>query len=307
MASDPGSTGPAPGLCSMTGFGDASTQVDGAHYTVEIRSLNNRYLKIQVRLPEELQGLEPELESALSKRLNRGSVVAAVRYADASADAAATVNVSVIQRYLAQVLALPGLEDTPVHIDLGSLLSLPGVLLNDPESDRLPRARAVLLRLLGEATDRLVAMRTREGEMLTQELHRHCGVVSRNLTIVSDHVPRLIELYQDKLRQRMANLLAGSGAAVREEDLLREVAVFAERSDIAEEVARLQGHLDQFARIIDSSNGEPSGRTLDFIAQEMLREANTIGSKCLDVEVSRLIVEIKGAIDRIKEQVQNVE
>ena len=94
---------------------------------------------------------------------------------------------------------------------------------------------------------------------------------------------------------------------VREEDLLREVAIFAERSDIAEEVARLQGHLEQFTQIIDADAKKPSGRTLDFIAQEMLREANTIGSKCLDVDVSRRIVEIKGAIDRIKEQVQNVE
>jgi uncharacterized protein (TIGR00255 family) len=116
-----------------------------------------------------------------------------------------------------------------------------------------------------------------------------------------------VQLYQERLRQRMQALLAESGTAVQDEDLLREVAVFAERTDIAEEVARLEGHLAQFTEIIDSEDGEPSGRTLDFLSQELLREANTIASKCLDVEISRRIVEIKGAIDRIKEQAQNVE
>jgi uncharacterized protein (TIGR00255 family) len=173
--------------------------------------------------------------------------------------------------------------------------------------ERVERARDVLLRLLEQACDKLVSMREREGRMLHGELHRHCKAIAAHLDVVATRVPRMIELYQEKLRLRMQALLAESGASVRDEDVLREVAVFAERSDVAEEVARLEGHLDQFRSIIDDDRDEPSGRTLDFITQEMLREANTIGSKCLDVEVSRRIVEIKGAIDRIKEQVQNVE
>lgn len=150
-------------------------------------------------------------------------------------------------------------------------------------------------------------MRQREGEMLHQELHGHCRAIAEHLAVVTERVPGVVKLYQQKLLQRMESMLMESGATAREEDLVREVAVFAEKSDIAEEVARLQGHLSQFAEIIDGKSGSPIGRTLDFIAQEMLREANTIGSKCLDVEVSRRIVEIKGSIDRIKEQVQNVE
>jgi uncharacterized protein (TIGR00255 family) len=150
-------------------------------------------------------------------------------------------------------------------------------------------------------------MRTREGDMLLAELRKYCSLIADHLRVVKEHAPIMVELFQQRLRQRMEALLAESGAAVREEDLLREVAVFAERSDIAEEVSRLQGHIDQFSDLIDRERGEPIGRTLDFLAQEMLREANTIGSKCLDVEISRRIVEIKGTIDRIKEQVQNVE
>jgi len=292
---------------SMTGFGGAATQEEGTHYALEIRSLNNRYFKTQVRLPEELSGLEAELEAALAKRISRGSLVVAVRFSDTSAEAAARINVKAVQSYLDQLLGVPGLGHDSARVDLGALLLLPGVVVGEPGEERLQRARGVLLRLLDEACGRLIAMRQREGEMLHRELHRHCRAIADHLEVVVGRVPKMIELYQGKLRQRMASLLAETGASVREEDILREVAVFAERSDVAEEVARLQGHLSQFAEIIDSDGEEPSGRTLDFIAQEMLREANTIASKCLEVEVSRRIVEIKGAIDRIKEQVQNVE
>jgi uncharacterized protein (TIGR00255 family) len=292
---------------SMTGFGGASDQVDGAHYALEARSLNNRYFKVQVRLPEELQGLEAELEAALARRLSRGSAVITIRFADASADAAARINTSAVQRYLEQMLELREAGHEAVRIDLGTLLALPGVMMGDTGEQRLQRARTVLLRLLDEACDKLIAMRETEGQLIHEELHRHCRVIDRHLQVVRERVPQMIELYQDRLRLRMESLLATSGTAVRDEDLLREVAVFAERSDIAEEVARLDGHLAQFRELIDADGSEPIGRTLDFIAQEMLREANTIASKCLDVEVSRRIVEIKGAIDRIKEQAQNVE
>jgi len=292
---------------SMTGFGETSTQVDGANYVVEIRSLNSKYYKTQIRLPEELLALEAELESALSKRINRGSIVLTVRLADCSAKAAAKLNTSAIQHYLRQLLDVEGLAHDSTRIDLAALLALPGVVIPETGEERLEEARQVVQRLLGEACEKLQGMRSREGQMLHKDLHKHRQVIEDHLNVVAERVPTMIDLYQKRLHLRMESLLAESGAAVREEDLLREVAVFAERSDIAEEVSRLQGHLAQFADLIDSDNEEPIGRTLDFVAQEMLREANTIGSKCLDVEISRRIVEIKGAIDRIKEQVQNVE
>jgi uncharacterized protein (TIGR00255 family) len=292
---------------SMTGFGSAAAQEDGAHFVVEIRTLNNRYFKAQTRLPEELAGLEAELEAALARRLSRGSAVLIVRWVDASAAAAARINRNAVQSYLEQVFAIPGLDHESVHIDLGSLLALPGALMTDTGEDRLERARRVILRLLDDAARALIVMRDREGRMLHQELHKQCQLIAKHLAVVAERAPAVVEMYEERLRTRMQALLAKSGTAVREEDVLREVAVFAERSDIAEEVVRLQGHLEQFAEILDAEGEEPAGRTLDFVAQEMLREANTLGSKCLDAEVSRRIVEIKGAIDRIKEQVQNVE
>ncbi len=293
---------------SMTGFGEASAKVDGTHYGVEIRSVNNRYFKAQIRLPDELQGMEAELDSAVAKRLTRGSIIVAIRFSDTSANAAAQINTKAIQRYLEQLLSVPGLEHASARIDLGALINLPGVVISDSGEERLKNARQVLPKLINEACDKVEAMREREGRTLFADLQKHCHLIAEHLAVVKERVPATVVLYQERLRQRMQTLLAEvANSTVRDEDLLREVAIYAERTDIAEEVARLEGHLAQFGEIISADGEEPAGRTLDFLAQELLREANTIASKCLDVEISRRIVEIKGAIDRIKEQAQNVE
>lgn len=285
----------------------ATAEVGGVHYSVELRSLNNKYFKAVIRLPEELQLFEAELESQLTRRLTRGSVVMTLRYSDSSAAAAGRVNGAAVERYLQQLLAVPGLSHASVRIDLGTLLALPGVIVTDTGEDRIEQARPVVTRLVDEACDRLVAMRAREGAVVFDELHRHAAAIGVRLAEIASRVPRVVEQYQERLRVRINALLADAGTAVRDEDLLREVAVYAERSDVAEEVSRLTGHLQQFAEIIDATDDEPAGRTLDFLAQEMLREANTIASKSSDGEISRRIVEIKGAIDRIKEQAANVE
>lgn len=292
---------------SMTGFGTAAADVDGTHYSVELRSINNKYFKATIRLPEEISVLEPELESLLTKRLTRGSVTLAARYSDVSAAAAAEINTAALERYLQQLLEAPGLGHDAVRVDLGALLALPGVVVADTGEARVERARPALLRLADEACERLIGMRVREGGTLHEVLHGLGNFISTRLAEVAEGAPKVVEQYQERLRTRITALLAESGAAVRDEDLLREVAVYAERSDVAEEIVRLDSHLSQFREIIDDTGGEPAGRTLDFLAQEMLREANTIASKSADAGISRRIVEIKGAIDRIKEQAANVE
>jgi uncharacterized protein (TIGR00255 family) len=290
---------------SMTGFGVAAEEVQGARYVVELRSLNSKYFKALIRLPDELQGLEAEIEPALGRKLTRGSVVLTVRYSDTSASAAAEINASALQRYVEQLRTIvPG---DGSGLDLAALLHLPGVVMAGTGEELLDRARPILTKLVEEACQRVLAMRTREGKVLHDELHKHRLQIASRLKIIADRAPKVIDIYRARLKERMDSLLAEYASGIREEDLIREVAVYAERSDITEEVTRLQGHLDQFGEIIDADNGRPLGRTLDFLSQEMLREANTIASKCLDVEISREIVEIKGDIDRIKEQVQNVE
>jgi uncharacterized protein (TIGR00255 family) len=191
-------------------------------------------------------------------------------------------------------------------VDLATLLTVPGVV--GLSADQLAEsARPVIMKLVDQACDRMLAMRAKEGEALHGQLASFGSTMREKLAIVAERAPQVVKQYQERLRLRINQLLAEVGASVKDDELLREVAIFAERSDIAEEISRLSGHLDQLDRILAPSNGEPAGRTLDFLAQEMLREANTIASKSADGDIARRIVEIKTAIDRIKEQAANAE
>ena len=181
------------------------------------------------------------------------------------------------------------------------------MLINDSTEEIIARVKPLLEPLLANACDSVIEMRGREGQVLEQDLDKQLSTIKDHLAYINERAPEIVLEYQNRLRQRMQGLLAELGKKVAEEDLLREVAIFAERTDIAEEISRLAGHLEQFGELVGRAANEPIGRTLDFLAQEMLREANTIASKCLDGDTSRRIVEVKGAIDRIKEQVQNAE
>ncbi|RLS95233.1 MAG: YicC family protein [Planctomycetota bacterium] len=293
---------------SMTGFGTASADAQGCRFSVEVKSVNNRFFKATIRVPEELSTLETELESAIVKRLNRGSVMLVVRFVPGGNVAAAEVNPDAARSALTALLAALPLElRERATVDLGSLLLVPGVLRTDGVEQIVELARPVLLKLVDDACTRVLDMRAREGASIARELGRFGEVIRVALLAVSARAPYATNAYQDRLRARMNSLLAEVGATAAETDLLREVAVFAERSDIAEEVVRLTGHLAQFARVITASDAEPAGRTLDFLSQEMLREANTIASKSQDIEIAHRVVEMKTAIDRIKEQAANAE
>lgn len=293
---------------SMTGFGAASAEADGCRFAVEVKSVNNRFFKATVRVPEELSTLETEIESAVAKRLARGSVMVLVRFVPGGAVAAAEVNPDAARTALTALLAaLPHELRDRATVDLGALLAVPGVLRTDGVEKLVDFARPVVLRLLDEACSRVLEMRSREGESIARELARFGQSIRDALATVAERAPFATNAYQDRLRSRMNSLLSEVGAVAAETDLLREVAVFAERSDVAEEVTRLSGHLSQFEQVISPSHPEPAGRTLDFLSQEMLREANTIASKSQDVEIARKVVEMKTAIDRIKEQAANAE
>ncbi|MEM9084178.1 MAG: DUF1732 domain-containing protein, partial [Planctomycetota bacterium] len=169
------------------------------------------------------------------------------------------------------------------------------------------KARNVFLALTEEASNHLVSMRKREGLMLHEDLMQHHEVITNALAKVRERAPLVVEEFEERLRARVQSMLDEAGISAEPVEIIREIAIYAEKSDIAEEVARLDAHLSQFRDLITNPEGTSVGRTLDFLAQEMLREANTIASKSSDAEISRETVAIKGAIDRIKEQVQNVE
>ena len=292
-------------IVSMTGFGDAAAERGGTHYAVEIRSLNNRYFKAMIKLPETISGLEPELETMLREKLGRGSIAFILKMRSDSAEAAYHINTQALKAYLEQLQQVKGL-DRLVTIDLAALVQLPGVC-QEPrdESDEIERHGPVVRELSAKAVEKLNAMRAREGQALFTELMRHVNAIGSNLAEIAKRAPFVIDEYHKRLSQRVSQLMSKAELRVNEVDLIKEVAVFAERADIAEEIQRLTSHLEAFEHAC--REGEHAGRKLDFIAQEMLREANTIAAKANDAEVARRIVEIKGAIDRVKEQVQNVE
>jgi len=292
----------------MTGYGEASAQTGGVHYFVETRSLNNKYFKGVIRLPEVYQGLEAEVESRLRQRLTRGTVTLTASCTDASASAAHDVNGAALERYITQLKSISSIASGDLRIDIASLLSLPGVLQPPAdEEDRLSRARAAFMPLVDRALDALIEMRVREGGLIVEDLRQQQSLIASRLKLIAERAPGVVAEYEKRLKVRIEQLLAGADAAVSTPDLFREIAVYAERTDIAEEISRLGGHLDQFGELISGTAGRPVGRTLDFLSQEMLRESNTIASKSPDASVSRWIVEVKGAIDRIKEQAANVE
>ena len=295
----------------MTGYGDASAQVDGVHYAVELHSLNNRFFKSVIRLPEELAGLEGEIEQRLRKRLSRGSVTATIKTRYPDAEAVHRVNDGALMAYMDHLETLHARfagPDQGINIDLTALLALPGVLQPAHEGAViLERSRPVIGRLIDQACDRLITMRKAEGASIADDLGKQRGIIRQRLDEIAQRAPAVVEEYHLRLRARIDDLLSRANLKVEEKDLIHEVAIFAEKADISEETSRMAGHLDHFERVVDDSDGEPAGRTLDFLSQEMLREGNTIASKSNDGQISRAIVEVKGAIDRIKEQVQNVE
>ncbi len=292
-------------LRSMTGFGNAQGNVEGVEYSVELRSVNNRYFKASIKLPEMWQHAEGEIEKLLRTKLFRGTVNFSLRMRLPDEQAAYRVNTSALSSYVEQLRVVEMDANPSLRIDLASLLQLPGVCEPPQVSDLCESTYEGMMALLNLALDQLVAMRQREGQEVKADLIQQCDVIERNLAAVAVRSPLVVKDYHKRLADRVAELTHTGNIALDEDILAREVAIFAERCDIAEEIARLTGHVKHFRATMASP--EPGGRKLDFLAQEMLREANTIGSKANDAEIAVAVVDMKTAIDRIKEQVQNVE
>ena len=285
----------------MTGFGASSRHLNGAHYHLELRSLNNRYFKASIRLPDDLQGLEAELEAALRSLISRGALTLIAKVSDTSSDATYVVNEAALRGYLEKIEALPKPKNAALTIDAANLLALPGVLQPPDDEERLHRARAAFLSMLDGAVKQLIEMRGRGGR-LEEELRSHQQVIEEKLTRVRDRAP--LESASTSLRLEGGRAAAAAGGLHRRAGG-RHPRRGARRRRTSPKRSSSQRHIEQFSELLDA----PSDRRWAAPwtpPQEMLREANTIGSSA-DAEIARDVVEIKGAIDRIKEQVQNVE
>ncbi|HTU23494.1 MAG TPA: YicC/YloC family endoribonuclease [Gemmataceae bacterium] len=295
-------------LCSMTGYGEASYQAEDLHLVIELRSVNNRYLKVSLRAGEPYNLLEPEFEKVIRRVVRRGTIQAHFRCQRRSSPQDFQINAVALQSYVRQLRELAGTLGLSDHGQslLSQVLALPGVVPEPATAsfqmeEEWPRIEQVL----EQALERLQAMRQEEGRAMAQELLQMRGHIAAQLELIRAHIPRVAVLYRDRLFDRVRTLLSEHDVQIDRSDLIKEVAIFAERSDIAEEVVRLASHLDQFQEIVNEP--ESAGRKLEFLTQEMFRETNTIGSKASDVEISRHVVEIKGTLEKIRELVQNVE
>ncbi len=295
-------------LCSMTGYGEAVHQSDLLHLAIELRSVNNRYLKVSLRATEPYNLLEAEFEKVVRRLIRRGTVQVHLRVQRQSSPQDFQINPVALRSYVEQIRGLAsqlGLADGGQAL-LGQVLALPGVV---PEAVgaalHLEEEWPLLERVLDQALARLQAMRQEEGRAMAQEMLQHRDHIGQELEKIRARIPTVASAYRDRLLERVRALLNELDVEIDRSDLIKEVAIFAERSDIAEEVVRLASHLEQFQDILNEP--ESAGRKLEFLTQEMFREANTIGSKASDVDISRHVVEIKGTLEKIRELVQNVE
>jgi len=294
-------------IASMTGFGREVQEGPRERIEVEVRSVNSRSLKVSPRLAEPLLGFETEVENVVRERIARGTVHVQIDYRSLAPAAGYELNVELLKKYARDLAALRdelGLAGAPIEID--RLALLPGAVVEKAAetghpNDLWARVRPVLERALAS----LVDGRKREGAAIEADLRAHRREIGARIQAIRRRIPEALERHKRRLHERLRSLLAGTGAAIAPEDLAREVALFADRTDVSEELSRLEAHLDELDRILDT--GGPVGRRLEFLSQEMMREANTTAAKSQDAALVEELLALKLEVDRVREQVANVE
>lgn len=311
--------GPA-SVLSMTGYGRAQAEHGDLRLDVEIRTVNNRFFKLSTRAADVFLPRAGDLENLIRERVQRGTVFLVVRVEPRGEAAARLIDAGLARRYLAQIQALQTELELPGDIRMGDLMALPGVVLASEEAgidldDVWPPLRQVVERALAE----LVDMRAREGRALAEDISARAQQIRGELAGIRGRLPAALAEYQERLRQRLRLLLTKAGptleaasaphgaaaAPIQQEDLAHEVALYAEKCDVSEELARLESHLEQVQASL--AQGAGAGRKIEFLAQEMFREASTMASKSGDVELVRRTLSVKAEVDRIKEQTLNLE
>jgi uncharacterized protein (TIGR00255 family) len=296
-------------LLSMTGYGEAHHQCERLSLSIELRALNNRYLKVSVRAPEPYNLLEPEFEKVIRRTIRRGTIQLNLHCERQHLPQDFRINATALRSYLGQLRSLNqelnlGEDDTSAL--LGHVLALPGVVAEPGNTNfNAEEEWPIVEQVLEGALARLQAMRQEEGRAMAAEFLQYRDQIGSVVRQIRERAQGVVAAYRDRLHERVRKLLTELDIEIDRSELIKEVSVFAERSDIAEEVVRLQSHLEQFQQIMDEP--ESPGRKLEFLTQEMFRETNTIGSKASDVEISRQVVEIKGTLEKIRELVQNIE
>ena len=289
-------------MLSMTGYGRAFREVDGRQMTVEVKSVNHRFLDISFRMPRNLMFLEDAARKAIGAKLARGHVDMFVTYRNLRTDARkVTVDRALFEAYAG---ALESVADLGLADDrtLMGIARMPDVMTVVEAEEDQQAVQALLEATLNEALDQLLAMRRREGEAMKRDLSGRVDAIERMTAAVEARYPETVAEYTQRLRDAVLEL---TGSAIDEGRLVMEVAIMADRSAIAEEIVRLNSHVHQLRALFESP--EPIGRRIDFIVQELNREVNTISSKSQDIPITQLTVDLKSEIEKLREQLQNVE
>jgi len=291
-------------LKSMTGFGAGRARVGDEEFSVELRSLNHKFCEVKVRLPRELAALDPTVTKQVKDRLARGAVELLIKRQTATASGTVpTVDVALAREYVRAFRELADALGVPADISWAQVATQPGVMKLEEKGMDVESATQAVQLALEQALAALEQMRRVEGEAIYADLDARLKLIEAWSREVAALAPKAVEEYRQRLAERVADL--ARGITVEPQRLAQEVAVFAERTDIAEEVTRLASHLEQFRALMTST--EPVGRRMDFLVQEMHREVNTTGSKSQHAEISARVVSMKAEVERIREQVQNVE
>ena len=289
---------------SMTGYGRGQDVIGSLSIVVELRSVNHRFYEYSSRLPRVYGFLDDKLKSYLQGRISRGKVDVFVQIDAAQAAASeVTVNTALAGSYLQALQQLEKQFGLRYDVTVSTLARYPDTLTVQQAAVDEDAVWQAVQQVTDQALDRFIAMREREGERLRADVLSRADTILKAVSAVEERSPRTVQEHMQKVEARMRELL--DGAAVDENRLLTEAAIYADKIAVAEETVRLRSHIDQLRQLLDS--GEAIGRKLDFLVQEMNRETNTIGSKCCDIELTRIVVDIKAEIEKIREQIQNIE
>ncbi|QOR36197.1 YicC family protein [Clostridium sp. 'deep sea'] len=292
-------------LQSMTGYGNSTVEIGNRNYTIELKGVNHRYLDIKIRLPREYFQLEEVIRKEISKDISRGRVDVYIHYdKNVDEDKEIIVDKNLAKVYYEQLTALVKefkMKDSP---SIEFIASRPDVvIMKEPEQD-MEEVTKILLKAVNEASSKFKSMRIVEAKALSKTMINQLNELESYRQLVAKRSPEVVKEYKDKLQDRIKQLL-DKNVEINQDRLCNEVVYFADRSSIDEEVVRLKSHVNQFKSIIEK--GGPVGRKLDFLVQEMNREVNTTGAKSSDLEISSSVVEMKSIIEKIREQVQNIE
>lgn len=291
-------------LLSMTGYGSAKGSVEGQEITVELKSVNNRYLDCSVRLPRNFLFAEDTVKQAVSAGVSRGKVDVFVS-AQVSQDSGTVVSVNeeLARGYrdaVARIAETLGLES---GLNAFSLARFPDVLTVERRELDKDKAAAALSEITAKAVEEFNAMREREGERLRRDMLGKLETIEGLVSVVEERSPQTVKEYRERLEARLRDILADR--SLDEQRVITEAAIFADRTAVDEETVRLRSHIAQFRTMLEE--GSPIGRKMDFLVQEFNRESNTIGSKCSDASLAKVVVDLKSEIEKIREQLQNVE